>query len=179
MRPLSGPQRHELLRAIFGYACGYCGVRDDESGSELDEDHYQPRCKGGADALENLVYSCPTCNRLKGDFRDPDPDSQRRILHPQRDDLSVHLQGGPDGSLVPLTAVAAFHIRPLRLSRPQLVMLRLRRQRRSALEMENVRLGNEMRVLEEQRRDVVALVRRAMDGDEEAVRRLRRALRRR
>ena len=29
-------------------------------------DHVTPKSQGGSDRLDNLVLSCPTCNRAKG-----------------------------------------------------------------------------------------------------------------
>jgi predicted restriction endonuclease len=48
-------ERSERLRQSVDYRCGYCGVREDECGSELEEDHYQPRRQDGADDLENRL----------------------------------------------------------------------------------------------------------------------------
>lgn len=58
----------EAIRRAYDYRCGHCGVHEEDTGSELQIDHFQPRSAGGGDDLDNLVYRCPTCNRLKGDF---------------------------------------------------------------------------------------------------------------
>jgi hypothetical protein len=37
-------------------------------GGLLTIDHFQPRSKGGTDALENLIYACINCNQHKQDY---------------------------------------------------------------------------------------------------------------
>ena len=166
-------ERRERLRRAFGYCCGYCGVHEDECGGRLEEDHYQPRSQGGSDVPGNLVYCCPTCNRLKGSFWNHDVDSPRQILHPQSDDLALHMQVGPDGRLQPLTETGEFHIRRLRLNRAQLITLRSRRRRLATLMQDHQQLRHEFRRLQHAHRQVMALLREALEGDKEAMRQLR------
>ena len=113
----------QTVRRAYDFACGYCGVREEDAGSELELDHFQPRSLGGGDELENLVYCCPTCNRIKGDFWAIAP-TEQRLLHPQRDDVHLHLRQDSDGLLTGLTATGKFHLKRLRLNRPPLVALR-------------------------------------------------------
>jgi hypothetical protein len=85
---------------------------------------------GGTDDLANLVYCCPTCNRLKGDYW-PSTDaltSPHRLLHPGQDDLAQHLREDADGHLRALSATGTFHLERLRLNRPPLVALRQARR---------------------------------------------------
>lgn len=122
---MSTQQHRETVRSAYNYRCGYCGVREEEAGSELEIDHFQPRSAGGDEDLENLVYCCTTCNRLKGAFwpvnKSP---SYRRLLHPRRDDLTAHAREEADGQLTPLTETGAFHVDRLRLNRAPLMALR-------------------------------------------------------
>ena len=123
-------ERREAVRHAYDYRCGYCGVHEEEAGSELEIDHFQPRSAGGGNDLDNLVYCCPTCNRLKGDFW-PTGDlstTLHRLLHPKRDDVTRHLREDANGRLVALTETGAFHIERLQLNRPPLVALRRARQ---------------------------------------------------
>lgn len=123
-------ERRKAVRRAYGYRCGYCGVHEEEAGSKLEIDHFQPRSAGGGDELDNLVYCCPACNRLKGDFWPTDDLSttHRRLLHPKRDDITQHLREEEDGRLTALTETGAFHIEWLRLNRPPLVALRRTRR---------------------------------------------------
>ena len=127
----------QTVRRAYNFACGYCGVREEDAGSELELDHFKPRSLDGGDELGNLVYCCTTCNRIKGDFW-VDSTAEKRLLHPLQDDLTLHLRQAPDGLLTGLTETGKFHLKRLRLTRPPLVALRRAR-------MENARLREELR----------------------------------
>ena len=127
----------QTVRRACNFACGYCGVREEDAGSELELDHFKPRSLDGGDEPENLVYCCTTCNRIKGDFWAASID-EKRLLHPQRDDLTLHLRQDSDGLLAALTETGKFHLKRLRLNRPPLVALRRTR-------MENANLREELR----------------------------------
>lgn len=113
----------QTVRRAYDFACGYCGVREDEAGSLLELDHFKPRSAGGGNEFENLVYCCTTCNRLKGDFWLVSA-AEKRLLHPKRDGLGLHLLLKPDGLFTVLTKTGEFHLSRLRLNRPPLVALR-------------------------------------------------------
>lgn len=126
----------QAVRRAYNFACGYCGVREEDAGSELELDHFKPRSLDGGNKLENLVYCCTTCNRIKGDFWAIAP-TEKRLLHPEHDDLTLHLRQEPDGLLTGLTETGKFHLERLRLNRPPLVALRRART-------ENARLRKEL-----------------------------------
>ncbi len=115
----------QAVRRAYNFACGYCGVREEDAGSELELDHFKPHSLGGDETLENLVYCCTTCNRIKGDFWAIAP-TEKRLLHPQHDDLNLHLHlhEDSDGLLTGLTATRKCHLTRLRLNRPPLAALR-------------------------------------------------------
>lgn len=154
-------ERREAVRRAYEHRCGYCGVHEQEVGSALEIDHFQPRSLGGGDDLDNLVYCCPSCNRLKGDFW-PTGDlstTHRRVLHPHRDDLAAHVREEADGRLIAVTETGAFHIERLRLNRPPLVALRRARQ-------EGMRLRRELVVVREERvhlRERIAVLERELE----------------
>ena len=57
-----------------GFKCAYCNERMElKWGTELSFtiDHIIPRKLGGRDTLDNIAFTCRTCNFLKGD-RQPD-----------------------------------------------------------------------------------------------------------
>lgn len=55
-----------------------------------------------------------------------------RLLHPRRDDLTLHLNETADGYLTALTNRGQIHLQRLRLNRPQLVAARLLHRQRQA-----------------------------------------------
>jgi len=165
-------ERRAAVRQRYGKHCGYRSVHEAEAGSELEVDHFQPRSAGGLDDLGNLVYCCPTCNRLKGNFWSPaDPlTTQRRFLHPGRDDVAKHLREEPDGRLTALTDTGAYHLQRLRLNRPPLLALRQGRRevahlRESliAAHAEQARLRDQMGALERDLQDVLAQIARLLE----------------
>jgi hypothetical protein len=120
----------QALRERYHFRCGYCGVHETDVGAQLTVDHFQPRARGGTNAIGNLVYCCHACNEFKGDYWNPD--SPRRLLHPLHDDPAEHLALSDDGSLCNLTETGTFHIQRLQLNRPALVARRARELRLQA-----------------------------------------------
>lgn len=62
--PRNAHRRKITRKAVFArdsWTCQYCGSR-----SHLTVDHVIPRSRGGESAWENIVASCATCNRRKG-----------------------------------------------------------------------------------------------------------------
>lgn len=164
-------ERREAVRHRYDRRCGYCTVRETEVGNELEIDHFQPRSAGGGDDLDNLVYCCTACNRLKGDsWSDADPlATPRRLLHPTRDDLTRHLREESDSRLTALTAVGAFHIERLRLNRSPLLALRRARQENARLRQnldaalaEQTQLRRRIATLEQDVQDVMTQLQRLL-----------------
>lgn len=150
----------QTVRRAYDFGCGYCGVREEDAGSELELDHFKPRSLGGDDALENLVYCCTTCNRVKGDFWATST-TEKRLLHPQQDDLSLHLRQESDGFLTALTETGKFHLSRLRLNRPPLAALRRARA-------ENARLREELKQSQATQKTLTEHLRR-LDGEIERI----------
>ena len=167
-------ERREATRQAYAYRCGYCGVHEEEVGSLLEIDHFQPRSTGGRDEVDNLVYCCPTCNRLKGDFW-PQINpfiTSHRLLHPQRDVSSEHLREDGDGRFVALTETGAFHIARLRLNRAPLVALRRARRDQAQLRQdlataqdEQRRLRQNITNLERELNDILTLLSRLLSEE--------------
>jgi len=168
--PVIGQEKRQKVRRVYHYCCGYCGVHEEEAGSELEIDHFQPSSRGGKDDLENLVYCCPACNRRKGDFWPAEGFSAtRRLLHPQRDDLAAHLRQETDGRVTALTETGTFHVERLQLNRPPLVALRRTRYEvaslRHALQAagdEQARLQQQIARLERETEEVLAQLSRLL-----------------
>jgi hypothetical protein len=115
-----------ILRRLYNFRCGYCGVSETDVGAELTIDHFQPTSRGGEDTPANWVYYCFACNNAKGDYWQPG--SLQRILHPLCDHLSHHTTEQEDGTLLGLTETGRFHIQQLRLNRSALVRHRLEKR---------------------------------------------------
>ncbi|MDQ2998824.1 MAG: HNH endonuclease [Chloroflexota bacterium] len=113
------------IRAAYDHRCGYCGVREIWVGNALEIDHFRPISHDGADELDNLVYAWTACNRFKGDYwpTHTTPESFR-LLHPLRDNLTLHIDQASSGRLVGLTSRGWFHINWLHLNRELLIQLR-------------------------------------------------------
>lgn len=163
-------EKRAIVRQAFGYRCAYCGVHENEVGSELELDHFHPRAAGGSDDLENLVYCCPACNRIKGDFWPVHP-AVKRLLHPLREVLAEHLQEEADGRLLARTETGAFHIERLRLNRPPLIAHRQARMEQinlrlevNELRMAQTRMQEQLAARDEQIKEIVALLNHLLDA---------------
>jgi len=165
------PAQREAIRRAYRFQCGYCSVHENDVGSALEIDHFQPLSSDGTDEESNLVYACSACNKAKGDFWSL-PNTEARLLHPKRDALDEHMRLSPDDHLQPLTPTGAFHIRRLRLNRPQLVALRQAHRRAThhiarltALETQIVELRREIVSLEGQLAILLEQIRRLIGQD--------------
>jgi hypothetical protein len=63
-RPVARATKEDVWCITYGW-CWYCGCRLNPFENFVVE-HVIPLCRGGADALENLVPACDWCNRSKG-----------------------------------------------------------------------------------------------------------------
>lgn len=113
------------VRILYGFACAYCGVTEEEVGSQLTIDHYQPKDAGGTDDLDNLVYACFMCNLCKAAAWNP---QFPPVLHPLQTDLSLHFRELPDGTMEALTPEGKRHVETLHLNRLPMVRRRKTKQ---------------------------------------------------
>jgi hypothetical protein len=165
------PAQREAIRRAYRFQCGYCSVHENDVGSALEIDHFQPLSGGGTDEESNLVYAGPACNKAKGNFWSLS-NTETRLLHPKRDAPDDHMRLSSDGRLQPLTPTGAFHIRRLRLNRPQLVALRQARRRAAQnsarlteLETQIVAFRREIASLEGQLAVLLEQIRRLLGQD--------------
>lgn len=77
------PVTEEERRMPVNQPCHYCG--EVVTGKNLHKDHFVPKFLGGPNALEKRVYSCGTCNVIKG----------RRSIEVARFDLLQKRLGWP------------------------------------------------------------------------------------
>lgn len=124
------PEIREQVRQRARCACEFCGVTETDVGGVLTIDHFQPQSKGGSDDLENLIYSCMSCNQYKQDYWQIS-ESDPTLWNPRQDPASAHFVELDDGTIVAISAVGKFTIRRLRLNRAPLVEYRMRRRQRA------------------------------------------------
>ena len=125
-------QARRIVRAVYAFRCGYCGVTEAQAGSEPTFDHFRPQSYAGTDDAANLVYACHACNEFKSEYWVENGDA--RLLHPLTDDLTQHIVGEMDGTLRSLTTLGQVYLDRLQLNRSALVENRLERQRLSRIE---------------------------------------------
>lgn len=102
--------------------CGYCLLSEEDTGSELTFDHFQPQSSGGSDEADNLVYACHACNEFKGEcWGDTE---ETRLLHPLRDEVNLHIREETDRTLIGITPPGQRYISQLQLNRFPLVLHR-------------------------------------------------------
>jgi hypothetical protein len=121
-----------IVRAVYAFRCGYCGVSEAQCGAELTYDHFRPQSQGGTDDVSNLVYACHACNEFKGEYWSES--EQSRLLHPLTDDLNQHIQLATNGSLQALTALGQILVDQLQLNRAAIIENRAERQRIALIE---------------------------------------------
>ena len=110
------------VRTRANFACEYCGVTEIDTGGELTIDHFQPKGKGGADHLDNLLYCCVRCNQYKADYWPNRPDDLM-LWNPRQEPMATHLLLLADGHLYPITPVGEFTLKRLRLNRTSKIIL--------------------------------------------------------
>lgn len=120
-------QTKRIVRAVYAFRCGYCGVSEAQVGAELTFDHFRPQSQGGTDDAADLVYACHACNEFKGDYWTENSDT--RLLHPLTDDLAQHVFEEINGTLRALTTLGQVYVERLQLNRAALVAQRQERQR--------------------------------------------------
>jgi hypothetical protein len=118
----------EKVRRRARFGCEFCGVTETDSGGELTTDHFRPGSKGGDDSPDNLIYGCVRCNQYKSDYW-PENDGDTMLWNPRPENADAHFPELDDGRLCPLTETGSLTLRRLRLNRPPLVAMRLRKRR--------------------------------------------------
>jgi 5-methylcytosine-specific restriction endonuclease McrA len=75
--------RRRALREL-PHVCAHCDLplnadAPREAFNSMQLDHIVPVAKGGGDVFENVQWSCPGCNKSRGDRLDWSPDDPRYI----------------------------------------------------------------------------------------------------
>ena len=58
----------EQVRKRANFTCEFCGVTESDVGNQLTIDHFQPISRSGNDNMDNLIYSCISCNQYKLEY---------------------------------------------------------------------------------------------------------------
>lgn len=120
-------QTKRIVRAIYSFRCGYCGVSEAQVGSELTYDHFRPLSQNGTDEAANLVYACHACNEFKSDYWSEAEND--RLLHPLTDNIALHVTEEENATLRSVTELGRVYIERLQLNRAALIGNRWERQR--------------------------------------------------
>lgn len=112
------------LRADFGRRCGYCDGRDQYcgGGEGFHIDHFAPKSRFPhlRDDYNNLVYSCPYCNRSKSNFWASDDPlipivGDRGFIDPCKAEYDTHFSRNLNGEIVYETVLGRFIYEKLHL----------------------------------------------------------------
>ena len=112
------------LRSDFGARCGYCDSIDEYFGglSGAHIDHFAPKSKFPelASHYENLIYSCPFCNRAKsskwvGEDAGIPNNGREGFIDPCSREFDMHLARRPTGEIVPTSRLGEYMIEHLKL----------------------------------------------------------------
>jgi hypothetical protein len=102
------------------YRCEYCQIAESDTFFGCEVDHIISEKHGGPSTLENLAYSCATCNRAKGtDIAGLDDDGKIAPLFNPRTDIWLHHFRRDGPLIIPLTSKSQATVRLLRLNAPE------------------------------------------------------------
>ncbi len=118
----------EQVAERANHPCEYCRVPFHWSNDLFDVEHIQPRKLGGTDDLENLAWSCSSCNAHKAtatEAIDPDTGEPVPFFHPRTDTWRVHFAWDVSRLyIIGLTPTGRAMVERLLLNRQQLINLR-------------------------------------------------------
>ncbi len=105
-RYVSEAQRELVCTRAF-FVCEYCLIHEEDSYFSHEIDHIISLKHGGQTQVDNLAYSCITCNRNKGsDIASMlfDPERYVRFYYPRKDSWNDHFRL-VDSVIEPLTDI--------------------------------------------------------------------------
>ena len=118
--------RHELVVERANNRCEYCKMHQSLQGATFHLEHVIPRSHGGSDDVENLAWSCPSCNLHKSDrvkIRPVGSNQQVDLFNPRRDNWSDHFEWD-DHQIVGKTEVGAATVDALDLNHERRLKIR-------------------------------------------------------
>lgn len=119
MTRVSKSMRSSVIKRAKG-CCEYCQTQEDIV-VDLEVEHIFPTSKGGLSTLENLCYSCGSCNRFKSDFThavDPETSEDVSLYNPRTQLWHDHFMWSEDGLIIiGLTSVGRATIKRLNMNK--------------------------------------------------------------
>ena len=117
-----------IVAARASYCCEYCKSPVKFCGDLPTIDHIVPVTRGGLNDLNNLAYSCHSCNSFKRDYiklTDEATGDTVPIFHPRLDSWIDHFMWSEDFlKILPRTVTGKLMIDLLKLNRSGVVNLR-------------------------------------------------------
>jgi len=108
--------------------CEYCRSLRDYTPDDFSVEHILPRSRAGADALDNLAWSCQACNNRKHTATqaiDPQTGNMAALYHPRQHTWGEHFRWSDDWlTLIGQTPTGRATIARLDLNRYNVVNLR-------------------------------------------------------
>lgn len=112
-------RRLTIERAVN--CCEYCHLHEDDSDFTFHIEHIVALSHGGQSVGNNLAFSCPRCNLLKGNniaAADPNTGDPTFLFHPRRQQWDDHFRlAGTE--IEPLTPEGRATVFILRLNEPE------------------------------------------------------------
>jgi 5-methylcytosine-specific restriction endonuclease McrA len=106
------------------FRCEYCQIHNDDMFLSFEIDHVIPLKHGGINAVENLAFACPHCNKHKGsDFATLLDDEIVRLFNPRIEQWSAHFETS-NGQILAKTRIGEASIKIFRFNQPDLLILR-------------------------------------------------------
>lgn len=128
MAKLSIKTKSFLAKRARG-CCEYCKSQMDYSPATFSGDHIIATSKGGNDDMENLAWTCSSCNGFKYNHLhgiDPISGERVRLFHPRNDVWEEHFTWSDDFSIIEgITSIGRATITRLKMNRQPVVNLRL------------------------------------------------------
>jgi hypothetical protein len=128
MSHVSKRLRTQVIERAKG-RCEYCQTQEDIV-VDLEVEHIVPTSKGGRSHLENLCYSCGSCNRFKSDFTQAiDPQTNENVLlyNPRIQIWQDHFMWSEDGlTVIGLTSVGRATVKRLNMNKTGYIKARRR-----------------------------------------------------
>ncbi len=128
MAYISKALRKQVIQRAQG-RCEYCQTAQTIV-IEMEIDHIVPDAAGGQTVLDNLCFSCISCNTYKQDFQtgiDPETNVEVALFNPRTQVWGHHFRWSEDGTqVIGLTPIGRATVQRLKMNREIVVSARQR-----------------------------------------------------